>query len=70
MFDFHPVDSKTIVFLAAGAKDSRKLTDAARQRHRVRISGVWKRGREASCGYVDVTKLTVERSWWNKLWKR
>jgi hypothetical protein len=69
MFDFHPTGSKSVVFLAAGAKDSRKLTDAARAGRRVRLSGTWKRGRDAGCGYVDVKTLTVEKSFWNKLFK-
>jgi hypothetical protein len=69
MFDFHPAGSKSTVFLAAGAKDSRKLTDAARAGRRVRVTGVWKRGRDAGCGYVDVKTLVVETSFWNKIWK-
>ena len=69
MFDFHPAGSKSIVWLAAGAHDSAKLTDAARNRGRVQISGTWKRGRESECAYVDVKKVTVETSWWNKLFK-
>ena len=69
MFDFHPIDSKAVVWLAAGARDSRKLTEAAKDRRQVRITGVWRQGRHSGCGYVDVKKLTVERSWWGKLWK-
>jgi len=69
MFDFHPIDSKAVVWLAASARDSRKLTDAARDHRRVRIAGVWRHGAHTGCAYVDVKSLTVEKTWWNKLWK-
>ena len=69
MFDFHALDSTAAVWLAADARDSRRLTDAARSRNRVRITGVWKRGRQNGCAYVDVTKVTVETSWFGKLFK-
>jgi hypothetical protein len=69
MFDFRPLDSKAVIWVAAGAHDSAKLTEAARDRRRVRIGGVWKRGRETGCAYVEVTKLTVETSWWENLFK-
>ena len=69
VFDFHPLESKAVVWLAADAHDSRKLTDAARTRNRVRIAGPWKRGRQNGCAYVDVTKVAVETSWWGKLFK-
>jgi len=29
-----------------------------------------KRGRNTGCGYVDVKKVIVERSWWGSLFKR
>src|SRR5215212_11406714 len=70
MFDFHPAGSRSVVWLAAGAHDSQKLTQAARQRRRVRISGVWRKGHHPGCTYVDVTKLAVETTWWNKIWKQ
>ena len=70
MFDFHPAGSRSVVWLAAGAHDSQKLTQAARQRRRVRISGVWRKGRHPGCTYVDVIKLAVETTWWNKIWKQ
>jgi hypothetical protein len=69
MFDFHPIDSRTVVWLAAGAHDSQKLTDAARQRRRVRITGVWRRGQHAGCAFVDVKKFTVEGNWLSNLFK-
>ena len=70
MYDFRPLDSNSVVWMAAGAHDSSKLTEAARTRNRVQISGVWKRGRQNGCGYVDVKKVIVERSWWGSLFKR
>src|SRR5205085_11802580 len=69
MFDFHPVESKSIIWLAAGAHDSSKLTEAAQSRGRVQITGIWKRGRQSECAYVDVSKVIVERSWWDSLFK-
>ena len=69
MFDFQPAESKAIVWLAAGAHDSKKLTEAARDHRRVRITGLWKRGPQTGCGYVDVKKVAVEGSWWSNLWK-
>jgi hypothetical protein len=70
MFDFHPVDSKAVIWLAAGAHESKKLTAAAGDRRRLRVSGVWKRGRLTGCSYVDVTKVTVEKSWLDRLFKQ
>jgi len=69
MFDFHAGRSKTVVWLAAGARDSKRLSEAVRSRDRVRISGIWKRGRETGCSYVDVTNVAVESSFWNRLFK-
>ena len=69
MFDFHPLDARSTVWMAAGAHDSTKLTEAARTRNRVQISGIWKRGRQTDCGYVEVKKVIVERSWWGSLFK-
>jgi len=69
MFDFHPVGAKSIIWLAAGAHESNKLTEAAGKHRRVRITGVWKHGRDNGCGYVDVAKVTVEVGFWDKLFK-
>ena len=69
MYDFHPLDAKSVVWMAAGAHDSNKLTEAARTRNRVQVSGIWKRGRKGDCGYVEVKKVIVERSWWGSLFK-
>jgi hypothetical protein len=69
MFDFHPVNGRSTVWLAAGAHDSKKLTDAARIHRAVRVSGTWRRGHHPGCAYVDVEKMAVEATWWNKLFK-
>jgi hypothetical protein len=68
MYDFHPADSRAVVWLAAGAHESKKLAEAIQQRRGVRVTGIWQRGQHPGCAYVDVKKLTVERTWWNKLW--
>ena len=70
MYDFRPLDANSVVWMAAGAHDSTKLTEAARTRNRVQISGIWKRGRQTDCGYVEVKKVIVERSWLDSLFKR
>jgi hypothetical protein len=69
MFDFHPVNGRSTVWLAAGAHDSKKLTEAARIHRAVRVSGVWRRGHQPGCTYVDVDKMAMEPTFWNKLFK-
>jgi hypothetical protein len=69
MFDFHPAGSKTVIWLAAGAHESNRLTAAAEHHNRVRVGGSWKRGRQTGCGYVDVTSVTEEKSWLGNLFK-
>jgi hypothetical protein len=70
MFDLRPVNSKTAIWMAAGAHDSAKLTEAASDRRRVRITGTWKHGLHTGCAYVEVKTFAVESTWWNKLWKK
>lgn len=53
MFDFHAGFGETVE-LAAGFKDSRTLTEAARRRTRLRVSGTWRRT-TAGCRFVEVT---------------
>jgi len=65
MFDFHPANSKTPVWLAAGAHDSTRLTKAAREHQRVHVTGVWKRGRHAGCAYVEVKNIAIDKSGWH-----
>jgi hypothetical protein len=50
------------VYLAAHVKESNLLTDAARHHRTVRISGIWQRGRENTCRFVNVTNVTVLKS--------
>ena len=70
MFDFHPLNSKAIVWMAAGAHDSTKLTEAADEHRRVRITGIWRRGQHTDCAYVEVKTFIAERSWLESLFKR
>ena len=69
MFDFRPLNATTIVWMAADAHDSAKLTEAAGAHRRVRITGIWRRGQHTGCAYVEVTKLVLERSWLESLFK-
>ena len=58
MFSFQARDSHSPVGLAARFRESRLLTEAARRGRRVHVSGVWRRGREKACGYVEVGSVT------------
>ncbi|MFL6516298.1 MAG: hypothetical protein ACJ8M1_14860 [Chthoniobacterales bacterium] len=69
MFDFHPANGRSAVWLAAGSHDSKKLTEAARIHRAVRVSGVWRRGQHPGCSYVDVDKMALEPTLWDKLFK-
>jgi hypothetical protein len=69
MFDFHSLNSTAIVWMAASAHDSAKLTEAASAHRRLRITGVWRRGQHAGCPYVEVKKLVLERSWLESVFK-
>ena len=69
MFDFHALNSNATVWMAAGAHDSAKMTEAAGAHRRVRITGVWRRGQHTGCAYVEVKKLALERSWLESLFK-
>ena len=60
MFVFHSGRS-TSVSLAAPMRESKILTDAAKDQRRVHISGKWRRGKEAGCSYVDVTSVDSPR---------
>jgi hypothetical protein len=62
MFDFRSTGSSRLVWLAAPMKATNLLTDAARHRRRVHVSGVWRRGKEQTCNYVHVTKVEVASS--------
>ena len=62
MFDFRAGRSRHPIWLAALMRDSRVLTDAARHRRSVRIAGVWRRGLDGTCSYVNVNSVTVQKS--------
>jgi len=57
MFDLRQSFPKSTIRLAAPLRESRQLTDAARRRRTVHISGLWRHGRDKLCRYVDVTKV-------------
>jgi hypothetical protein len=46
------------VGMAAHFRESKLLTEAARRRRRVHVSGVWRHGRSPACAYVEVTQVT------------
>lgn len=60
MFNFQPRNGSTSVGLAARLQDSRFLTEAARHKRRVHISGIWRHGRDKACGFVEVTRAVQE----------
>ena len=68
VFDFHR--SREIVWLAAAVHESRILTDAAKDRRAIRITGVWKRGASSGCHYVEVKTAAVEPGFWSRLLNR
>jgi hypothetical protein len=59
MFDFHGAGST--VWLAAPMRQTKILTDAARQSRRVHISGRWRHGGQSNCSYVEVTSAEVTK---------
>ena len=65
MFEFTAAHSRAPVCLAAHVKDSNVLTEAAKRRRTVQISGVWQRGREKGCRFVNVTKVTVQKGFFS-----
>ena len=62
MFDFRATNPNRLVWLAAPMKETNRLTDAARHRRRVRVSGVWRHGKDKTCNYIHVTKVEVVKS--------
>jgi len=63
MFIFHSARS-TSVSMAAPFKQSKVLTDAARDRRAVHVSGKWRRGKAPGCSYVEATQVDVQKSFW------
>lgn len=65
MFDFVAAHTKSPVYLAAPVNESKVLTDAARHHRTVQISGAWQHGKETTCRYVNITKVTVQKSFFS-----
>jgi hypothetical protein len=64
MFVFHGARS-TSISMAAPFKQSRVLTDAARDRNTVHVVGRWRRGKAPDCWYVEATQVAaVQKSFW------
>jgi hypothetical protein len=59
MFEFHGAGSSA--WLAAPMHQTKILTNAAKKRSRVHISGRWRRGGQPNCSYVEVTSVEVTR---------
>ena len=59
MFNFRSAGST--VWLAAPKHETKMLTEAAKNRRRVHISGKWRRGGQSNCSYVEVTSAEVTR---------
>ena len=59
MFDFQTVRSRRLVWLAARMHDTKALTDAANHRRHVHVWGIWQRGRDKGCNYVNVTRISL-----------
>jgi hypothetical protein len=60
MFDLRQSFPKSTIRLAAPLRESRQLTDAARHRRTVHITGVWRHGRDKLCRFVDVTRVIAD----------
>lgn len=56
MFDFRITGARSIFQVAATMRETKVLTEAAKQNRRVRIWGNWQHG-AAGCDYVHVTKV-------------
>jgi hypothetical protein len=61
MFDFQKRNSNASVYLAAGMHESKMLTDAAKHGKDVHVIGLWKRGRDKGCSYVEAKSVTLEK---------
>ena len=65
MFDLRVAHAREPVFLAAHVKESDLLTEAARKRRTVQISGTWQHGREKTCRFVTVTHVVVQKGFFS-----
>lgn len=61
MFDFRPARARESIWLAAPAKESKILTDAAKHRRTVQISGIWEHGKQKACRYVHITRVAAQK---------
>jgi hypothetical protein len=59
MFNFRSAGST--VWLGAPKRETKVLTEAAKSKQRVHISGKWRRGGQPNCSYVEVTTAEVTR---------
>jgi hypothetical protein len=59
MFDFR--GSGSTVWLGAPKHETKILTEAAKNKRRVHISGKWRRGGRSNCSYVEVTSAELTR---------
>jgi hypothetical protein len=64
MFLFRAGKSPAIP-MAARARETKILTDAAHRRRPVRVSGKWRRGKAPGCAYVEVKQVELQKwfSW-------
>ena len=63
VFVFHGAGSAAIS-MAAPFRISKILTEAARNRKTVHVSGRWRRGNGPGCSYVEATQVEVQKSFW------
>jgi hypothetical protein len=60
MFLFRTGKSPAIP-MAARARETKILTDAAHRRRPVHVSGKWRGGKATGCAYVEVTQAEVQK---------
>ncbi|HME89068.1 MAG TPA: hypothetical protein VKE30_07665 [Chthoniobacterales bacterium] len=73
MFVFHAArsasaglrrDESGSISMAAPFKQSKILTDAARDDRIVHVWGKWRRGKASGCSYVEATEVETQKSFW------
>ena len=73
MFVFHAARSASAglrrdepgsISMAAPFKQSKNLTDAARDDRIVHVWGKWRRGKAPGCSYVEAALVEVQKSFW------
>jgi hypothetical protein len=64
MFVFRAARSTTTIWLAAPARETKILTDAAHGQRRVHVLGKWRHGKMQSCNYVEVTQVEIQKWFW------